>query len=404
MSISTPKHAIAVFRLAAQTLEECSRIDYIALFNRFIDFMKSMNADRTLNRMLDERKLSPGYSHSYAANLALLHESVNSEIEAGRLSLTYKSLFDTSRVKINWFPLMQAFYDLNDQKNGIDRPDGHEVPEHVLIKGLFQLIWNGSIDYHEDLDYPSEAEVISYINANTRCPISKDFMVNPSHFRVPENIQVTKDYHPRVYLFAPDYSAIEYGGKPTIYKPSNVIDGRLNRRYHREVGSPPPIEMVRGKIVQKFEDVGDLTSLRTLRQNIIPRVEVQLDDGRKFTYHICELYLDGQQPPPPPKGIFKFAPSDGTRSRSRSRGRKDSDAPPPYSDARGRANPDRTRGHSRASSRASSPNTRSPGQRGLEQFGFLPPRPGSPRGSKSPGRRGGKRITKKNIKNKNKKH
>jgi hypothetical protein len=34
----------------------------------------------------------------------------------------------------------------------------------------------------------------------------------------------------------------------------------------------------------------------------------------------------------------------------------------------------------------------------------LPPPPGSPRGRKSPGRRGGRRITKKNLKNKNKKH
>ena len=418
MSLSATKHAMDVFRLAGDALEKCTRINYIGLFNRFIDFMTSMNADSTFKQMLKGRKLSPGYSATYAANLALLYESVNSEIEAGRLSLTYRSLFNTSRAKINWFPLMQAFYDLNDQKNGLDRPDGHEVPQHVLILGLFQLIWNGSIDYHEGVDYPSEAEVVAYINANTRCPISKDFVVNPSHFRVPENVTVTKDYHPRVYLFAPDYSRIEYDGGPAKYKPSNVIDGRLNRRYHREIGSPPPIEMVRGKIIQKIKDVGDLHFLGTLRQDIIPRVKVQLDDnGGEFTYHICELYLDSHQPPPPPNGIFKFAPSE-KRSRSRSRDRKDSDAPPPYSDenvpykyARGRANRDRTRGHSRpgsrsssrSSSRASSPmNARSPGQMSLGQFGFLPPPPGSPRGRKSPGK-GGKRITKKNLKNKNKK-
>jgi hypothetical protein len=384
--MSLPNNVIAAFRAAGDTLEHCSRINYVSLFNRFIDFMTSMNASRTLSEMRKTRSLNSNYDTTYATNLAMLYESVNTEIEDGRLSLTYKSFFNTSRSKVNWFPLMQAFYDLNDETYGITRT--HEVPEHILIKGLFQLIWNGSIDYYDNTDYPSQEEVVKYIKDNTKCPISNDFKVIPSHFRVPDDIMISKDYHPRVYLFAPDYSKInDYTGNPTKYNPSNVIDGRLNRRYHREVGSPPPIEKVHGKIIKRFSDVSDLRSLRTLRQSIIPQVEVELDDGRQFPYHISELYLARDQP----RRQVKQSIFQRPKSRSRSRDRKHSN-PPAYSEvvsnygnSRGR----KTRVQSRLGSKSPPTSSRKSGT--LEHYGF---KPRDPRRSHS----GGKKRTIKNNK------
>lgn len=305
--MTTVTGVFRTFKDAGVVLERCARINYIAIYDRLRNFISSINAAREFNELQNNRKISDAYSHVYVSNLARLYESINSEIEEGNLSLTYKSFFKIKGEKFNWLPLMEAFYDLNDEKNGIHRSPLQKVPEHVLIKGLFQLIWNGSIDYHEGVDYPSEEEVVAYINVNTHCPISKDFKISASHHIVPDKIMVEPEYQPNVYLFAPDYSEIkDFTGQPVKYEPSNIVDGRLNRRYHRETGTYPPIVQVHGKIIKKLEDISDLHQLQTLKRDIIPRVNVKLEDGRVFTYHIRELYLDRKQPKLQPKpNIFK---------------------------------------------------------------------------------------------------
>ena len=311
-----------VFRESGRIMKGCAKIDYVELFNRLVVFTSSLRAKYERYKMDN----IPLYDESYATHLEQvrkLEESLLDEVENGELEMTYDSLLSTANRKVAWMPLIQAFYDVNDMDNNIER-DGREIPEHIMVLGMFQMIWEGILNYLDEEDYLTKNQVVEYINKHTECSIqSPDNISNsPEYFHVRDDVKIGKEEiydldetkqtsrhgvkiatlrQPRVFLFAPDFSAI--GVK---YNPDNILDGNLMNRYHEETGTHPPISRFHGKIIERLHPNStkippgavpggiEFTKVQVLEylKRRPPYVEVELDDGRKFVYNISQLFLE----------------------------------------------------------------------------------------------------------------
>ena len=227
--------------------------------------------------------------------LASLYTSIDTKIESDEMELDFDSFYKALKRNVNWGPLVQGLYDEYDSSpHNIGNPRQSEIPEHIKILALFQLIWNGSITFVDESEYPNITEqfVRQYIEQNISCSAPEEsYKFNPQQFEVKENILVTDEYQPRVYFFAPDYSRLDN----TQYHPSNILNGYLNRRYNRTYG-PPPLIRIDGKIVHKdFEDAV-LRETKTFKQ-FKPKIVSVLIDGytEPFKYDISQLYLSETQ-------------------------------------------------------------------------------------------------------------
>ena len=315
-----------VFRESGEMMKKCAKIDYVKLLNRLIVFTSSLISGLERTGKRNRMNKIPLYEEAYKTHLEKLREfeeALLKGVENDELEMTYDSLLNTSKRKIDWMTTIQSFYDMNDQNNKIERTVT-EIPEHIIILGMFQIIWEGTLDYIDEKDYLTKNQVIEYINKHTECSIqSPDNISNsPEYFHVPDDIKIGKEEiydidktkqtfrngvkietlrQPRVFLFAPDFSAI--GVK---YHPDNILDGYLMNRYHKETGTHPPISRVHGKIIERLHPNSkkippgavpsgiEFTKIQVLEylKHRPPYVEVELDDGQKFVYNISQLFLE----------------------------------------------------------------------------------------------------------------
>jgi len=248
------------------------------------------------------------------------------------MQLEYDSIRDGARRKYEWHPIIQALYDFHDAHNNIVRVN--EIPEHVSILGLFQIIWYGKIvKYYNENEYPTQQNVKDHIDNKTRYKID---VYDPKHSAlknkqsiVPDYVLISHDYHPRIFMYAPDFSMLggDYYNKSLIkFHPSQIFNPDLFVSYrdyaidynkknpHRPISLSPPLKKVYGEIISRVPDVSNPIEGRTGGDYIPSEVVVKFDEieGEVFQYDISKLLLAKDQP----KKIY-FNPISGKEVEQR---------------------------------------------------------------------------------------
>ena len=273
----------------SKSLMKCIRYDYIGAVQRLFDVLTTMTANSEYMEAFNKR-LNPGKeTTSYTASAVMLRTRLTQNLTEGHFELSYDSILEAARQNINWFPLVQAFYDLRDTKQSITRST--DVPEPILIQGLFDLVWNGRIDYVSPTEYDGVAPealkdiVATYINEHTKCeedPRQNGYPINANFTTVPDNAPVGT----RVLLNVLDFEG--FSSNPG--NPANVFNARLMRQYLRHKKKPPSITTLKATIT-KAPKIDYETAL--LFEDTAPLVTINIDgDETPYQYSTTQLYLD----------------------------------------------------------------------------------------------------------------
>jgi len=260
---------------------------------------------------------------SYVASLALLSSTIEKNLMGGEFELSYDSIRTQAKRRVAWFTLIQSFYDVNE----IDPTETHQIPEHILVKGIFDLVWYGEIEFvnkqdyeNADAKYGTPAKVAKYIDDHFEedaCKPENIYKINAEHTALKNDFNVGD----QVYLFAPNYNLRDpVTGKVIIdeeYTPSQVYDERINKEFAVEAARlkreykldyliTPSIIQYDGVITEKTYTAADSFEAKTAMNQIVPTVKVRLDfNGKEYIYPITKLFLKKARPVNKPASIWK---------------------------------------------------------------------------------------------------
>jgi hypothetical protein len=151
---------------AAKCLRKLDGIFILTQLRNFI-YRQTAKYRYELERDVLQNETEQKYAN-YIASLSMLSYTIENNLLSGEFELSYDSILVQSKKRVAWFPLMQSFYNMNND----DPTDHKKIPEHILVKGIFDLIWNGEIEFADESDYADSdakygtpAKVSEYIDS-----------------------------------------------------------------------------------------------------------------------------------------------------------------------------------------------------------------------------------------------